>query len=285
MSYINNDFEAKFDALTAKEFDQQLRYAAAGGRAEFTIPVLCRMVGTDDLALCGAQKVEINPTRAEAFQGSRMHDAFGFVAPGGQAVAVRQKILAGEEISIKDMREVFPAGAPVLISHSAASALAIHHATGAPVLCALTPDNFLPASAYAMAVSGNHGERVVIVPDGSGQSNAAALHAARASGCKVADVAPHPAQRIAGDIMQGLIDVSRIADAQDRLLPSESARRDLRAAMIHDFLRDRIFEPIAAAQCITPLPKNSRDRSIFVKRRCAPSETTSSGKPFAVSTP
>lgn len=247
MAYINDAFEAKFDALNAQEFSKQLRYAVDGGRAEFAIPVLHRQIGTDELALCGAQKVEVNPNRAQAYQGSQMHGAFGLLAPVARAESVRQKILAGEEILIQDMREVFPTSAPVLIAHSAASALAIHHATGAPVLCAMTPDNFLPAASYAMAVSADDADRVVIVPDIAGQSRAAALLAARATGCKVADVTTHPQQHVKDDLLQGLAAVSRVADAQDRLLSSPEERAALRAAMIHDFLRDRIFEPIAAA--------------------------------------
>ena len=231
--YSNHDFDGAFDAQNAVVFSRALAYTAAGGNAEFVMPVLQRQIGTDELALCGAQKVGFRPDRVEAYPGSRLFDAFGVVASGYQAATIRQKILAGEAITAGDMREMFGgAGACVLVTHSAASALAIHHATGEPSLVAMTPDNMRLTADYAAAFTTNS-ESVVLVPNNHSASERAATLAAQAVGCKVADMRGLGSQ---ANLMQGLANAQRQADA-----------RTLDAHAVKHFVRDRILAPLELA--------------------------------------
>lgn len=232
--YSNHDFDSAFDAQNAVVFSRALAYTAAGGGAEFVMPVLHRQIGTDELALCGAQKVGFRPDHVEAYPGSRLFDAFGVVASGYQAATIRQKVLAGEAITAGDMREVFGgAGARVLVTHSAASALAIHHTTGEAALVAMTPDNMLRAADYAALLTGS-GESVVLVPDSFGASNRAAVVAAEQIGCRVANIAGDDRHT---NLMQGLVAAQHQSEA-----------RSLDAHAVRHFMRARILAPLDAAQ-------------------------------------
>ena len=236
--YSNQDFDSAFDAQNAVVFSRALAYTAAGGGAEFVMPVLHRQIGADELALCGAQKVGFRPERVEAYPGSRLFDAFGVVASGYQAASFRQKVQAGEAITAGDMREMFGgAGARVIVTHSAASALAIHHATGEPALVAMTPDNMLRAADYAATFTKN-AESVVLVPNNSSASERAAALAAQAVGCKVADMRGSGGQ---ASLMHGLANAQRQADA-----------RTLDAHAVEHFIRDHILAPLDAAQIVSP---------------------------------
>ena len=261
MAYINDAFEAKFDALNVQEFSKQLRYAVDGGRAEFAIPVLHRQIGTDELALCGAQKVGFRPDRVEAYPCSQLFNAFGVVASGHQSATIRQKILAREEITAGDMREMFGGvGARVLITHSAASALAIHHATREPVLVAMTPDNMRLTADYACALTKNN-ESVVLVPNNHGASDQAATLAAQAAGCKVADMRDMGGP---ANLMQGLANAQRQADA-----------RTLDAHAVKHFIRDRILAPLESA--ISPAQAWAAERFAPVRASHAPLRQVGSG--------
>ena len=233
--YINHDFDSAFDAQNAVVFSRALTYTAAGGGAEFIVPVLHRQIGTDELALCGAQKVGFRPDRVEAYPGSQLFNAFGVIASGYQYATVRQKILAGEEILAADMREMF--GGRVLITHSAASALAIHHATREPVLIAMTPDNMRLAADYAAVLTKNS-ESVVLVPSNHTASERAATLAAQAVGCKVADMRGLGNQT---NLMQGLVNAQKQADA-----------RTLDAHAVKHFIHASILTPLEAAQTVSP---------------------------------
>ncbi|SCC93527.1 hypothetical protein THIX_30755 [Thiomonas sp. X19] len=262
MTYINADFDALYDTLNHKKFDKQLHYVVAGGRATFAIPVLHRVIGTDDLVLCGAQKVEINPDHdhCHVYPGSRMSNAFGLIASGGLAVTIRQKILAGEEIPPEDVRNLVDTQSPrLVIAHSAASALAIHHATGEPVLCALTPDNMLPAAAYARSVLGDKAA-IVLFPDNTPASRQAALLAAHAVSGKVTGMNPTAPQI---NLMHGLVDATQAADERDRARPTPDPQAAERAR--YDFIMHNILDPLKAAQCVTPAQKVSRDSIDFRK--------------------
>lgn len=241
-TYTNDTFDHDFNAQIGPDFSRALTYAARGGSAEFVMPVLHRQIGADDLSLCGAQRIGFRPDRAEAYPGSRLFDAFGIVA--SDFTAVRQKILAGEEVTTGDMREMFDsararagAHAPrMLVTHSAASALAIHHATGEPALVAMTPDNMLRAADYAALLAGS-GEAVVLVPDSFGTSKRAARVAAEQVGCRVADMTGGGRH---ATLMHGLIAAQHQADT-----------RSLDAHALRDFIRDRIFAPLDAAQPVS----------------------------------
>ena len=236
--YINHDFDSNFDAQDAVTFSRALTYIAAGGGAEFVVPVLHRQIGTDELALCGAQKIGFRPDRVEAYPGSRLFNALGVIASGYQYATVRQKILAGEEILAGDMREMFGGpGCRVLVTHSAASALAIHHATGEPVLVAMTPDNMRLAADYAAVLTKNS-ESVVLVPSNHSASERAATLAAQAVGCKVADMRGLGNQT---NLMQGLVNAQRQADA-----------RTLDAHAVKHFIHAGILTPLETAQTVSP---------------------------------
>jgi hypothetical protein len=235
--YNNSDFDGAFDAQNAIIFSRDLAFAAAGGRAEFVMPVLHRQIGTDDLVLSGAQKVGFRPDRVEAYPGSRLFNAFGIVASGHQATTARQKILAGEEITAGDMREMFGgAGARAIVTHSASDALAIHHATGEPVLVAMTPDNMLLTAAYAAAITKDAGA-VVLVPNGSPSSERTAALAAKSVGCRIADVHDLGGQ---SNLIHGLANAHRQADA-----------RTLDVHAVKNFIRDRILAPLDAARTVS----------------------------------
>lgn len=259
--YINHDFDSNFDAQDAVTFSRALTYTAAGGGAEFVVPVLHRQIGTDELALCGAQKVGFRPDRVEAYPGSQLFNAFGVVASGYQSVTIRQKILAGEAITAGDMREMFGGvGARVLVTHSAASALAIHHATGEPVLVAMTPDNMRLTADYACALTKNN-ESVVLVPNNHGASDQAATLAAQAVGCKVADMRDMGGP---ANLMQGLANAQRQADA-----------RTLDAHAVKHFIRDRILAPLESA--ISPAQAWAAERFAPVRASHAPVRQVGSG--------
>lgn len=248
--YSNPDFDSAFDAQNAVVFSRALAYTAAGGGAEFVMPVLHRQIGTDELALCGAQKVGFRPDRVEAYPGSQLFDAFGVVASGYQAAAIRQKVLAGEVITAGDMREMFGgAGARVPVTHSAASALAIHYATGGPALVAMTPDNMRLTADYAAAFTKN-AESVVLVPSNSSASERAAALAAQAVGCKVADMRGLGGQ---ASLMHGIANAQRQADA-----------RTLDAHAVKHFIRDRILAPLDAAQTVSPEPSVDRPARVVI---------------------
>lgn len=208
----------------SRDLESSMHAAMAGKSAEFVSPIVAPE-GTD-LVLLGVHVQQYQPRRSAVnmLDGRDLLDVpeqLGFAVPG-LSTAMQNKLARDGSVPVSCMRlcDVFDR---TVVTHSAASALAINAKGAGNAIAALDVLNIRPVSEWALS----QGKTVVIVPDNSDLSRAAAHAAASALGenVRVAKLPYRPGQR---NLMEALID--------------EQARAAARL----------MFDPISAAEPWTP---------------------------------
>lgn len=238
-------------SFNARDFDAAMTAALANQPAQFSFPVIAPSVDGDRYDLVAVQHLRL---QSGPNHGTLQTTALGFVPAGAFAVAGHFPALynrLGEKGHVAQaalpLGELFDR---VVVTHSAASALAINTMGSNNAIAALDPLNIRPVAEWALA----QGKEVVILPDNSDQSRAAARDAARALGGHVKIAAPpyQPGQR---NVMTALMDAHARADGlypQTDDIGQSHRNEGLRHAHVSAAHARLMFDPIAAAKPWTP---------------------------------
>ncbi|MHB1690785.1 MAG: hypothetical protein ACYCSR_08985 [Thiomonas sp.] len=219
--------------------------------AQFSFPVIAPSVDGVRYDLVAVQDLRL---QHGPNHGTLQTTALGFVPAGAFAVAdhfpaLYNRLGAKGHVAqaALPLADVFDR---VVVTHSAASALAINTLGSGNAIAALDPLNIRPVAEWVRS----QGKEVVILPDNSDLSRAAARDAARALGGRVKVAAPpyQPGQR---NVMAALQDPH--AHARGLYPPSdevgESQRNEgLRHAHVSAAHARLVFVPIADAKPWTP---------------------------------
>jgi len=270
--FQSREFDSDFGKLNPATFSQSMAAAIRGEHAEFTVPIF-RVVG-ETLRLDGAQKVDINPDKAEIYPGTQFGAASFSVIPITEDM--RFKMQLGMPLTVKDLPEPAEFGGKVVVTHSVASALAIYHATGerSVVLPAFTAENMKAVAEFAKNTL--KAKDIVVVPDNTPASRRAAIDAAREVDGKVAEVNfIRDSQKTA---MNLLSDAYRQAEREAPTQSPESARtfegaleaaatESTREYLVQNVAKRYIAKSIDAAKNWTQVSLAAPGRPVFVQRQ------------------
>ncbi|MHB1666530.1 hypothetical protein [Thiomonas sp.] len=235
----------------SRDLESSMNAAMVGKKAAFVSPIIAPE--STDLVLLGVHVQKYQPTRSAVnmLDGRDRLDVpaqFGFAVPGFSHAMQNQ--LARDGSAPGAWLHISGPLSPIVVTHSAASALAINTQGTGNAIASLDVLNMRPVAAWALS----QGKTVVIVPDNSDLSRAAAHDAARALGDKVLVAKPayQPSQH---NVMGALIDA--YARAAELYPPSvdigeETRNMYLRRSHVVDARVRLMFDPISEAKPWTP---------------------------------
>ena len=203
---IRDSLRASYDS---RDLESSMAAAIAGKKAAFVSPIVTPEGA--DLVLLGAYFQRYQPTRSavDMLDGRDLLDVpeqLGFAIPGFSPALQNQLVRDGSvPVSCMRLCDVFDR---TVVTHSAASALAINAKGAGNAIAALDVLNIRPVAEWALS----QGKSVVIIPDNSDLSRAAAHAAASALGESVM-VAKVPYRGGQRNVMEALIDAQARADA------------------------------------------------------------------------